>query len=119
MSKVVKYADVVEELLEKEPDTRDCDYKLYFHLINKINDNPTNHMLDMTLMDALYSWHHKKLPSIFSVSRARRIVQAKYADIPSKQYLCGNRIKKKSLSEEVAEEIINYKIDGNGDNVTE
>ncbi len=119
MSKIIKYNEIVEEILEEDPESRDCDYKLYFELINKINTNPTSHMLDMTLMDALHSWSKKDMPSIFSVSRARRIVQAKYASIPSKQYLCGNRIKKKNLSEEVAEEIINFKIDGNGDNVTE
>lgn len=118
MSKVIKHLNTVEELLEQEPETRDCDYKLYFHLINKINDNPANHMLEMSLMDALYAWHHKKIPSIYSIARARRLVQEKYADIPSKQYLCGNRKGKKSLSEELSEEIINHKIEDNGDNIT-
>lgn len=103
MSKVIKYNEIVEEILEEEPDSRDCDYKLYFHLMNKINVNPVNHMLDMTLFDALYAWHKKEIPSIYSVSRARRLVQEKYADIPSKQYLCGNRKVKKSLSEELSE----------------
>jgi len=120
MSKVTNYTEKVEEVLEEEPDARDCDYKLYFHLINKINTNPTDHMLEMSLMDALYCMHKKTIPPIHSISRARRLVQEKYADIPSKQYLCGNRRKKKSLSEELSEEIINYKIEnGNGNNTTE
>ena len=37
MTKVVKYNEIVEEILEEDEASRDCDYKLYFELINKIN----------------------------------------------------------------------------------
>lgn len=119
MTKVIKYNEIVEEILEEDKASRDCDYKLYFELINKINVNYTNHMLEMTLMDALHSWHKKEIPSLFSISRSRRIIQEKYANIPSKNYLCGNRKEKKSLSEEFAEEIIINKIkEKDGDNTS-
>ncbi len=114
MSKVVKYLDVVKTILEEEPTSRDCDYNLYFHLLNQLDSS----LLEMSLMDALYSWNKKEIPSIYSISRARRLAQEQYANIPSKKYLCGNRRGKKSLSEELSEEVINYKIEENGDSIT-
>ena len=114
MTKVVKYLEVVKTILEEAPASRDCDYNLYFHLLNQLDSS----LLEMSLMDALHAWHKKDIPSIYSISRARRLAQEQYADIPSKKYLCGNRRGKKSLSEELSEEVINYKIEENGDSIT-
>ena len=105
--KITKFNEIVRELLHEYPETRDSDYALYFHLIQK--DDPLGNRIKMPLSDALHAMDTGKIPSIFSVSRARRIVQEEASGSESTQYLCGNRKRKKELEEQVSEEIINNK----------
>ena len=105
--KITKFNEIVRELLKEYPETRDSDYALYFYLIQK--DDPMGNKVEMLLSDALQAMDKGKLPSIFSVSRARRIVQEEAFKSELTQYLCGNRKQKKELEEQVSEEIINNK----------
>jgi hypothetical protein len=107
--KITKLDETVRDLLHEYPESRDSDYALYFYLIQK--DDPLGKKIEMTLSDALQAMDQGKIPSIFSVARARRIVQELAAKSELTEYLCGNRKRKKELEGEVSEEIINYKKD--------
>jgi|19_taG_2_1085344.scaffolds.fasta_scaffold00231_28 hypothetical protein len=104
--KITNFNTIVRELLHEYPETRDSDYALYFHLIQR--DDPLENKMTMTLANALQAMAAGKLPSIFSVGRSRRIVQEEASKDESTLYLCGNRKRKEELQEEVKKEIINH-----------
>ena len=109
MSKLLTFKDTVREVLEAHEDARNDDHILYFYVIQKLDDHPVHSKLEMSLADALRAMREGKLPSIESIARLRRMVQEEAEKDPNKQYLCGDRIGKKQLAEEVSAEVINEK----------
>jgi hypothetical protein len=107
--KIVKFSDIVLDILENRPKSRDDDNILYFYLVQHLDKNPLSNYLEMSLEDYLKAVVEGKLPSIPVISRARRLVQEKAALDPDRKYLCGNRKVKKELADEVSAEIINNK----------
>jgi hypothetical protein len=66
IKQIIKVKDRVRKLLRDYPQTRDCDTSLYFFYLWKYHD-----LKYVTLRDAL------KAPVFESISRARRLIQAK------------------------------------------
>jgi hypothetical protein len=108
--KITKFKDIVLDILENHPRSRDDDNILYFYLVQELDkNNPLMNYLDLFLKDYLKAVVKGELPSIPVISRARRLIQEKAAKDPDKKYLCGNRKVKKELADEVSAEIINEK----------
>jgi len=109
MPKITTFKATVREVLEEVSDTRDNDNMLYYYVIQKLDTHPVNSVLEMPLGEALQAMDKGDLPSMYSISRLRRIVQEEASKDPTLQYLCGDRIGKKKLAEDVSAEIINDK----------
>lgn len=91
------YYNLVKDILEDHPDTRDDDMKLYAWACYELREETGAECRltkETSFVDALY--YHKKygLPSYESISRARRKVQEQ---IPN---LAGNRRAKKKKEDE-------------------
>ena len=101
-----KYETNVEKILESYEKSRDSDYALYFYYVrdfHKVN------LREITAYELFKLTETKELPLLSTISRIRRSVQEQYMNT-SKEYLCGNRSRKKKLEKEVSEQIIKNKI---------
>ena len=109
MPKITTFKSTVREVLEQIPETRDNDNMLYYYVVQKLDTHPVHSNLEMPLGEALQAMDAGDLPSMYSISRLRRVIQEEASKDPLLKYLCGDREGKKRLSEEVKTEIINNK----------
>jgi hypothetical protein len=73
---IKQYESIILNILRNKPDARDNDYALYYYILKERRIDPTT----MTAYDMLIRSHKGQIPSIFSVTRARRKVQEKYPE---------------------------------------
>lgn len=80
MKNIKKTSDIVKEILERNPETRNSDDELYFQVCKKINPEAMSKPFYMVVL------HRKEhsLPPFESVRRARQKLQASYPE------LCGS-----------------------------
>lgn len=80
MKKIRRTSDIVKDILENIPDTRNSDDKLYFQVCKRINPDALNKPFYMVVL------HRKEhsFPPFESVRRARQKLQASYPE------LCGS-----------------------------
>lgn len=80
MKDIKRTSDIVKEILERKPETRNSDDELYFEVCKKINPDAIAKPFYMVVL------HRKEhsLPPFESVRRARQKLQASYPE------LCGS-----------------------------
>lgn len=76
------YYELVKSVMERYPDTRDDDMKLYAIIVHK----KTGMSSQVGFYEAMYNHSRYGLPSYESVTRARRKVQEKEESLRGKKY---------------------------------
>lgn len=81
---MIKYKvyDVVKDILTNRKETRDSDYKLSF-VYYKIT-KPS--FIENDIISLFTDWENKKLPSMSTIGRARRLVQEEYPHLRGYKY---------------------------------
>ena len=77
MKDIKRTSDIVKEILERKPETRNSDDELYFQVCKKINPEAMSKPFYMVVL------HRKEhsLPPFESVRRARQKLQASYPEL--------------------------------------
>lgn len=81
MSSIYKTDEIVRKLLIDKPGTRDDDFYLLFEYFRYVNPQLIDKPLEEVLI--LHKWYG--LPSLETITRARRRNQAKYKELKSKK----------------------------------
>lgn len=74
---MVKYSKVIEAILEQVPQSRDDDQMLYAHVLAQLNFN----IFKQPAINLIKQVSDKKLPSLDSVTRIRRMIQIDNPDL--------------------------------------
>lgn len=74
---IKKTSDLVKEILQKEPATRNSDMLLYYHVCKEIDRT----VLKLPFWNVLLDLKGHGLPSIKTVERARRKLQRAYPEL--------------------------------------
>jgi len=78
---------IVKHLLEEEPQTRNSDWELYYHVCKMLNP----HALNAKFGTVLRSRKEYGLPSIETVGRARRKVVEHHPELAAEEEVQGGR----------------------------
>jgi len=81
MGSIYKTDEIVRRLLIDKPETRDDDYYLLYEYLKDVNPQLKDKPLGEVLM--FHKWYG--LPSLETITRARRRNQAKYKELKSKK----------------------------------
>ena len=88
MSKLKKTSEIVKQVLQEIPATRNSDDLLYVHVCNRINPEVCNYPFHTVLI------HRKelKLPPFESVRRTRQKVQQHFPELAASETIEGFRV---------------------------
>ena len=87
MRDLYKTSDIVKNILEEKPATRDSDDLLYFEVCKEL----CPHVLDYKLGDVLLTFNDYDIPRYESVGRARRKIQSENPWLGSSEKVKGWR----------------------------
>ena len=94
--------DLVKDILEKVPETRNNDNLLYYRVCEKLN----HVVLGLSFGMVLINQKEFNLPSIETVGRARRKVQEKYAHLRASDNVEAGRMLAEEVFREYAKESV-------------
>ena len=55
-NKIIKFKDIVLDILENQPESRNNDTILYFYVVQYLDKNPVNNYLEMALANYAFLW---------------------------------------------------------------
>jgi|TARA_Y100000034_G_scaffold137035_1_gene219022 hypothetical protein len=120
MAMTVKLFDLIKDILEHRPETRDSDNYLAYRLYTIIDKDfhPTGNIKGMSVTDFFSKLERENLPSISSINRARRKVQEVHPSLRGKKYEVRQRNQKRYIQatidydSQVVEDFHNDKLKG-------
>jgi len=77
IKKARQYESIVLSILRERPDAQDDDYALFYYVLEKRGLN----IKELNAYELLLRMSKKEIPSVLSISRARRKVQEEYPEV--------------------------------------
>lgn len=101
MKNIKKTSDLVKEILQKVPATRNSDMLLYYHVCLEIDRT----VLKLPFWNVLLDLKGHGLPAIESVGRARRKLQRAYPELAGSDQIEGFRAMNENIVRDYARQV--------------
>jgi hypothetical protein len=102
-----KITDVVKDILTYKKETRDSDFRLAFVYYKLVKPSFINNDVIALFSD----WENRELPSMDTLSRARRAVQSEFPSLRGYKWLARQKQGTKKVKDRLLEIKHNYSVD--------
>lgn len=102
MKELTTTTNLVKEILETVPDTRDSDNLLYLEVIKHISNDKGVNLLGLPMEQFFRKLTQNQVPSIETVGRCRRRLQAQYPELRADEIVIGYRSEREEMFREYA-----------------